>query len=96
MVAARAAPAPALWDRSGGHALWPGFDLVLGSIISWTPLVADYTRFARTKRDGFLGAGLGYLHSLPWRGASLPSFAAAFGLAVAARALARRPILASA
>jgi NCS1 family nucleobase:cation symporter-1 len=49
-----------LWHRPGAHAFWPGFDLVLASIISWTPLVADYTRFARTRRDGFLGAGLGY------------------------------------
>ena len=29
-------------------------------------------------------------HALPWGGASLPSFAAAFALAVLARALARR------
>jgi NCS1 family nucleobase:cation symporter-1 len=49
-----------LWHRGGSHAFWPGFDLVLGSIISWTPLVADYTRFSRTKRAGFVGAGLGY------------------------------------
>jgi hypothetical protein len=35
-------------------------------------------------------------HALPWGGASIPSFAAAFGLAAAARLLARRPILASA
>jgi len=33
----------ALWHRHGAHAFWPGFDLVLASIISWTPLVADYT-----------------------------------------------------
>ena len=38
----------------------PGFDLVLASIISWTPLVADYTRFSRTRSAGFWGAGLGY------------------------------------
>jgi NCS1 family nucleobase:cation symporter-1 len=50
----------ALWHRSGTHAFWPGFDLVLASIISWTPLAADYTRFARSRRAGFLGAGLGY------------------------------------
>ena len=50
-----------LWDRGGTHAFWPGFDLVLASIVSWTPLVADYTRFSRTPRAGFLGAGLGYL-----------------------------------
>jgi NCS1 family nucleobase:cation symporter-1 len=49
-----------LWHRSGAHAFWPGFDLVLASIISWTPLVADYTRFARTRRAGFIGAGVGY------------------------------------
>jgi nucleobase:cation symporter-1, NCS1 family len=35
-------------------------------------------------------------HALPWGGASIPSFAAAFALAAAARLLARRPILASA
>jgi nucleobase:cation symporter-1, NCS1 family len=51
----------ALWHRSGSHAFWPGFDLVLASIISWTPLVADYTRFARTRAAGFWSAGLGYL-----------------------------------
>src|SRR6185312_14756548 len=50
----------ALWHRGGAHAFWPGFDLVLASIISWTPLVADYTRFARTRAAGFWGAGLGY------------------------------------
>jgi nucleobase:cation symporter-1, NCS1 family len=50
----------ALWHRSGSHAFWPGFDLVLASIISWTPLVADYTRFSRTRAGGFWGAGLGY------------------------------------
>jgi nucleobase:cation symporter-1, NCS1 family len=49
-----------LWHREGSHAFWPGFDLVLGSIISWTPLVADYTRYSRDKRAGFIGAGVGY------------------------------------
>ncbi len=51
-----------LWHRGGTHGLgfWAGFDLVLASIISWTPLVADYTRFARTRRAGFWSAGLGY------------------------------------
>ncbi len=50
----------ALWHRPGAHAFWPGFDLVLASIISWTPLVADYTRFSRTRANGFWSAGLGY------------------------------------
>jgi NCS1 family nucleobase:cation symporter-1 len=49
-----------LWHRPGAHAFWPGFDLVLASIVSWTPLVADYTRFSRRPSDGFWGAGLGY------------------------------------
>ena len=50
----------ALWHRDGAHAFWPGFDLVLASIISWTPLVADYTRFSRSRSTGFWSAGLGY------------------------------------
>jgi NCS1 family nucleobase:cation symporter-1 len=50
----------ALWHRHGTHAFWPGFDLVLASIISWTPLVADYTRFSRSRSAGFWGSGLGY------------------------------------
>ena len=50
----------ALWHRHGAHAFWAGFDLVLASIISWTPLVADYTRFSRSRWAGFWGAGLGY------------------------------------
>jgi len=50
----------ALWHRGGSHAFWPGFDLVLASIISWTPLVADYTRFSTTRSSGFWGSGLGY------------------------------------
>jgi putative hydroxymethylpyrimidine transporter CytX len=49
-----------LWARPGGHAFWPGFDLVLASIISWAPLVADYTRFSATRAAGFWGTGLGY------------------------------------
>ncbi len=49
-----------LWHRDGAHAFWPGFDLVLASIISWTPLAADYTRFSRSRATGFWSAGLGY------------------------------------
>ena len=52
--------ADALWHRHGSHAFWPGFDLVLASIVSWTPLAADYTRFSRSRRAGFWGTGLGY------------------------------------
>ncbi|MFL5928606.1 MAG: purine-cytosine permease family protein [Gaiellaceae bacterium] len=50
----------ALWHGGGAHAFWPGFDLVLASVISWTPLVADYTRFARSRRAAFWGTGIGY------------------------------------
>ena len=40
---------------------WQGVDLMLASVISWTPLAADYTRFARTPRSSFWGASAGYL-----------------------------------
>ncbi|HLM34443.1 MAG TPA: cytosine permease [Gaiellaceae bacterium] len=49
-----------LWDEPGAPAFWAGFDLVLASLVSWTPLVSDYTRFSRTRRDAFWGTGLGY------------------------------------
>jgi putative hydroxymethylpyrimidine transporter CytX len=51
-----------LW-HSGGHggSFWLGVDLVIALTVSWVPLVADYTRFARTPRSAFVGAGLGYL-----------------------------------
>ncbi|MDX6448520.1 MAG: nucleobase:cation symporter, family [Gaiellaceae bacterium] len=53
----------ALWSKPGnGHdAFWPGVDLVLASIVSWTPLAADYTRFARDRRTAFWGVAIGYL-----------------------------------
>jgi nucleobase:cation symporter-1, NCS1 family len=53
----------ALWSKPGnGHdAFWPGVDLVLASIVSWTPLAADYTRFARDRRSAFWGVAIGYL-----------------------------------
>src|SRR5205814_9310235 len=48
-----------LRHRSSAHAFWPGFDLVLASIISWTPLFAYYTRFSHSQRSGFIGVGGG-------------------------------------
>jgi nucleobase:cation symporter-1, NCS1 family len=53
----------ALWSKPGnGHdAFWPGVDLVLASIVSWTPLAADYTRFSRDRRSAFWGVAIGYL-----------------------------------
>jgi putative hydroxymethylpyrimidine transporter CytX len=50
----------ALWRQPGSHAFWPGFDLVMASIISWTPLVADYTRFCTNRSSGFWGTAIGY------------------------------------
>ncbi|HEX3056254.1 MAG TPA: cytosine permease [Gaiellaceae bacterium] len=65
-------------SKSHLHAFWaapgkggfPSFgqavDLVIGSVVSWTPLAADYTRFARTRRGAALGAGLGYFGPTIW------------------------------
>jgi putative hydroxymethylpyrimidine transporter CytX len=53
-----------LWSQSAkweAHSFWVGTDLVIGLCVSWIPLVADYTRFTRTRRDAFWGAGIGYL-----------------------------------
>jgi putative hydroxymethylpyrimidine transporter CytX len=57
-----------LWRTGGegGLSLGQGVDLVLASVISWTPLAADYTRFARDRRGAFVGAGVGYLLPTVW------------------------------
>jgi putative hydroxymethylpyrimidine transporter CytX len=57
-----------LWRQGGegGVSLGQGIDLVLASIISWTPLAADYTRFARDRRSALLGTGVGYLLPTLW------------------------------
>jgi putative hydroxymethylpyrimidine transporter CytX len=58
----RNADVSALWNEGGhGGSFWLGVDLVIALTVSWIPLVADYTRFSRTRRAGFLGAGIGYL-----------------------------------
>jgi NCS1 family nucleobase:cation symporter-1 len=51
---------------TGGVSLGQGVDLVIGSIISWTPLAADYTRFSRNRRSGGLGTGIGYFVPTLW------------------------------
>ena len=58
----------ALWQTkgTGGLSLGQGIDLVMASIISWTPLAADYTRFARERRSAFLGTGIGYFVPTLW------------------------------
>ena len=65
-------------SKSHLHAFWaePGkggfptfgqaVDLVIGSVVSWTPLAADYTRFSRTRRGAAFGAGVGYFVPTIW------------------------------
>jgi len=50
------------WNRpgDGGLSTWQGIDVVVGVTVSWIPLAADYTRFARTERGAFWGTGIGY------------------------------------
>ena len=50
------------WSRpgEGGLSTWQGIDIVVGVTVSWIPLAADYTRFARTERGAFWGTGVGY------------------------------------
>jgi NCS1 family nucleobase:cation symporter-1 len=50
------------WSRpgEGGLSTWQGIDIVVGVTVSWIPLAADYTRFARSPRAAFWGTGVGY------------------------------------
>src|SRR3954467_1320503 len=50
----------------GGLGLGSGIDVVIGSIVSWTPLAADYTRFSRDRSSAFWGAAVGYLLPTLW------------------------------
>src|SRR5437588_12434021 len=58
----------AFWVAKGGGGMTfgQGVDLVIGSIVSWTPLAADYTRFARSRRSAFWGTSLGYFVPTLW------------------------------
>jgi nucleobase:cation symporter-1, NCS1 family len=59
----------AFWHRPGKGG-FPSFgqavDLVIGSTVSWSPLAADYTRFAKDRRGAGLGAGVGYFVPTIW------------------------------
>ena len=59
----------AFWARQGRGG-FPSFgqaiDLVIGSVVSWTPLAADYTRFSRGRRGAFYGAAVGYFVPVIW------------------------------
>jgi putative hydroxymethylpyrimidine transporter CytX len=58
----------AFWNAKGegGMTFGQGVDLVIGSIVSWTPLAADYTRFTRDRRSAFWGTGIGYFVPTLW------------------------------
>ncbi len=49
-----------------GGTFWGGVDLVVAMPISWIPLAADFTRFSKTKRAGFLGTAIGYGVAHAW------------------------------
>lgn len=58
----------ALWARPGrgGMPFGLGMDLVVAMPVSWLPLIADYTRYARAPRDAFWGSYLGYAVANMW------------------------------
>ena len=59
----------AFWNapaEGGFPNFWQGVDLVIALPVSWVPLVADYTRFARTGRGAFWGTGVGYFIANVW------------------------------
>jgi NCS1 family nucleobase:cation symporter-1 len=70
-----------LWRRSadGSMSLAVGFDIVIAMPLSWLPLIADYSRFARSARRVFGGTVLGYFIGNTW----LMSLGVAYTLAFA-------------
>jgi NCS1 family nucleobase:cation symporter-1 len=50
----------------GSLTFWGGIDLVVALPISWFPLVADYSRFARNGRVAFIGTAAGYFVPQVW------------------------------
>jgi putative hydroxymethylpyrimidine transporter CytX len=52
--------------RGQGMPFWQGVDLVVAMPISWLPLAADYTRFARSRNVAFAGTGIGYGIAQAW------------------------------
>jgi nucleobase:cation symporter-1, NCS1 family len=57
-----------LWSRpgTGGMPFWVGVDLVISQPVSWLPLVADYSRFARSPRAAAGGTYWGYVAGNIW------------------------------
>jgi len=58
----------AMWQPGQGSALGilGGADLVIAMSVSWLPLVADYSRYARKRRSGSLGTFWGYFIGGTW------------------------------
>jgi putative hydroxymethylpyrimidine transporter CytX len=58
----------ALWgaDGEGGSSILLGIDLVVAITVTWIPLAADYTRYARSRRAAFVGTFVGYLVPSVW------------------------------
>ena len=59
---------PALLRKAGDGSLTFGIgvDLAIALPISWLPLVADYNRFSRSNRRGFLGTAIGFFITNAW------------------------------
>ncbi|MGH2661295.1 MAG: purine-cytosine permease family protein [Actinomycetota bacterium] len=58
-----------LWSRPGAGGFptfWGGVDLVIALPVSWIPLVADYSRFARRGVSSARGTYLGYFTANVW------------------------------
>lgn len=50
----------------GTMSFWLAVDLVVAMPISWFPLVADYSRFARGRKEAFWGTAAGYFVPHVW------------------------------
>jgi putative hydroxymethylpyrimidine transporter CytX len=57
-----------MWRAPGGGTLpfWLAVDLVVVMPVSWLPLVADYTRFARSRSGAAIGTYAGYALGNVW------------------------------
>ena len=56
------------WNQAGTGetSFWGGVDLVIAMPVSWLPLVADYSRFGRTKNGATNGTFFGYVIANIW------------------------------
>jgi putative hydroxymethylpyrimidine transporter CytX len=57
-----------VWSRpgTGGLPFWLAVDLVIANPVSWLPLIADYTRFARGTRGSFACPFVAYAFGNAW------------------------------